>query len=63
MATVEITKHLHEFLPALRGGPLTVNASTVAEAVRAVESVAPGFAYYICDERGCLRKHVNIFIG
>jgi hypothetical protein len=25
--------------------------------------VAPGFTYYICDERGCLRTHVNIFVG
>ena len=63
MATVETTKHLHEFLPALRGDPLTVKASTVAEAVRAVERIAPGFTYYICDQRGCLRTHVNIFVG
>jgi len=63
MATVETTKHLHEFLPALRGDPLTVKASTVAEAVREVERIAPGFTYYICDERGCLRTHVNIFVG
>jgi len=63
MATVETTKHLHEFLPALRGDPLTVKASSVAEAVREVERIAPGFTYYICDERGCLRTHVNIFVG
>jgi hypothetical protein len=63
MATVETTKHLHEFLPALRSCPLTVKASTVAEAVLAVERIAPGFTYYICDERGCLRTHVNIFVG
>jgi hypothetical protein len=63
MATVEITKHLWEFLPTLRGKTLTVEASSVAEVVREVERIAPGFTYYICDERGCLRTHVNIFVG
>jgi hypothetical protein len=24
--------------------------------------IAPGFAFYICDERGSLRQHVNIFV-
>ena len=33
------------------------------EVVRELESMAPGFAFYICDERGCLRTHVNIFVG
>ncbi|MFZ5890537.1 MAG: MoaD/ThiS family protein [Myxococcota bacterium] len=63
MASVEITKHLWEFLPALRGKTLTVPATTVADVVREVERIAPGFTFYICDERGCLRKHVNIFVG
>jgi molybdopterin synthase sulfur carrier subunit len=63
MATVEITKHLWDFLPALRNKTLTVDATSVAEVVREVERIAPGFTYYICDERGCLRTHVNIFVG
>ena len=63
MATVEITKHLWDFLPALRDKTLTVDATSVAEVVREVERIAPGFTYYICDERGCLRTHVNIFVG
>jgi hypothetical protein len=63
MVTVEITKHLWELLPALRGKALTAEGSTVADVVREVERVAPGFTYYICDERGCLRTHVNIFVG
>lgn len=63
MATVEITKHLWELLPALKGKTLTVSANTVAEVVREVERVAPGFEFYVCDERGCLRTHVNIFVG
>jgi hypothetical protein len=35
----------------------------VADVVRAVEARAPGFAFYVCDERGRLRQHVNIFVG
>lgn len=45
MATVEITKHLWEFLPSLRGKTLNVEAATVADVVREVERVAPGFTY------------------
>jgi molybdopterin synthase sulfur carrier subunit len=63
VATVEVTKHLWDFLPALKGRTLTVEAKSVAEVVRAVEQVAPGFTFYVCDERGCLRTHVNIFVG
>jgi hypothetical protein len=63
MATVEVTKHLWELLPSLRNKTLEVNAATVAEVVAEVERLAPGFAFYICDERGCLRTHVNIFVG
>jgi sulfur-carrier protein len=63
MATVEVTKHLWELLPVLRNRTLSVDATTVADVVREVEAIAPGFAFYICDERGCLRTHVNIFVG
>jgi hypothetical protein len=27
-----------------------------------MEALAPGFAFYVCDERGRLRTHVNIFV-
>lgn len=63
MATVEITKHLWDFLPTLRDKTLTLHGSTVAELMLEVERIAPGFTGYICDERGCLRTHVNIFVG
>jgi len=63
MPTVELTSHLHQFFPALRGKDLSVEASTVAEAVEAMEALAPGFAFYVCDEAGRLRQHVNIFVG
>jgi hypothetical protein len=39
-----------------------VEGSTVAEVVDGMEALAPGFAFYVCDERGRLRTHVNIFV-
>jgi molybdopterin synthase sulfur carrier subunit len=63
MAKVELTRHLYAFFPKLEGQELQVNAATVADVVSAIEAIAPGFAFYVCDERGRLRTHVNIFIG
>jgi hypothetical protein len=62
MPKVELTRHLYTFFPHLRGRELNVEGTTVAEVVRAIEAIAPGFAFYVCDERGRLRTHVNIFI-
>jgi sulfur carrier protein ThiS len=63
MAKIELTRHLFTFFPQLEDKELIVDASTVADAVRALENIAPGFAFYVCDERGRLRAHVNIFVG
>jgi hypothetical protein len=38
------------------------DATTVAEVIRAIDAMAPGLGFYICDERGRLRRHVNIFV-
>lgn len=62
MVTVNLTRHLYSFFPDLEGKELRVEASTVAEVVKALEALAPGIGYYICDERGRLRTHVNIFV-
>jgi hypothetical protein len=62
MAKVTLTKHLFAFFPGLEGKELTVDATTVAEVVREVDKLAPGFAFYVCDELGRLRRHVNIFV-
>lgn len=59
---VELTRHLYTFFPDLEGEDLVVEASTVAEVVREMEKIAPGFAFYVCDELGRLRRHVNIFV-
>ena len=63
MAQVELTRHLYAFFPALEGRDLVVPGSTVAEIVRGMEALAPGFAFYVCDEVGRLRQHVNIYVG
>jgi hypothetical protein len=63
MATVELTRHLYRFFPHLEGKEIRVDAVDVAGVIRELEKMAPGFAFYVCDERGRLRIHVNIFIG
>ena len=62
MPRVETARHLHRFFPVLEEGPIPVEATTAAEAIRAVDEVAPGFSDYVVDERGALRPHVNVFI-
>jgi len=57
-----LTRHLYQFFPDLEGRELEVEAATVAEVLRAIEAIAPGFAFYVCDELGRLRTHVNIFV-
>ena len=63
MAKVTLTRHLFAFFPQLEGQDLEVEAATVADVVQGLEQIAPGFAFYVCDERGRLRTHVNIFVG
>lgn len=62
MAKVELTKHLFQFFPDLRGKNLVIEAATIADVVRGLDAMAPGIAFYVCDERGRLRQHVNVFI-
>jgi len=62
MAYVKLTRHLYEFFPELEQREIVVDAEDVSEVVRELETIAPGIAFYICDERGRLRTHVNVFI-
>ena len=62
MPSVKFTSHLRRFFPELKDG-IRVEGQTVAEVVAALDSRFPGFGDYIVDERGALRRHVNIFIG
>ena len=62
MAQVRFTSHLKRFFPNLRNGE-PVEGETVAEIVANLNILHPGLGGYLVDERGALRKHVNIFIG
>jgi hypothetical protein len=62
MAQVRFTNHLKRFFPTLINGQV-VEGSTIAEIVATLDERYPGMGSYLVDERGVLRKHVNIFIG
>jgi hypothetical protein len=62
MAQVRFTNHLKRFFPSIKNGEV-VEGQTVAEIVATLDTRYPGLGNYIVDERGRLRKHVNIFLG
>lgn len=61
MAHVQFTRHLSLHFPALRD--MDVEAATLAEVVARLDEIHPGLAGYLTDDRGGLRRHVNIFIN
>jgi sulfur carrier protein ThiS len=63
MPTVEMTRHLYRFFPALEDRTISVPAGSVADVLRAVDALAPGFTDYVLDERGALRQHVIISVN
>lgn len=63
MPRVEMTQHLYRFFPQLKDQLMTVPAGSVAEALNVINKIAPGFTDYVLNERGALRRHVNICIN
>jgi len=63
MPTVEMTQHLYRFFPQLKDRKISVPAGSVAEILNTVNEIAPGFTDYVLDERGALRRHVNLCIN
>jgi len=63
MPAVEMTSHLYRFFPTLEGIRISVGAGSVADVLRQVDAIAPGFTDYVLDDRGALRRHVNISIN
>jgi hypothetical protein len=61
MAHVAFTRHLQRFFPNLTEGE--VPGTTVREVIDELERRHPGFASYIVDDTGRLRRHVNVFVG
>jgi molybdopterin converting factor small subunit len=62
MPRVAFTRHLQAFFPALRMAE-DVPGATVREVIAELEKRHPGFALYVADETGRLRRHVNVFVG
>jgi molybdopterin converting factor small subunit len=52
-------------LRTLTGGSseVTVDGSTVAEVLKALDAAHPGFADRLFDESGTLRRFVNVFVA
>jgi sulfur-carrier protein len=63
MPKLEMTRHLYQFFPALENRAINVPAGSVAEILNAVNEIAPGFTDYVLNERGALRRHVNVCIN
>ncbi len=63
MATVRISRHLRRFFPAYPSPGELVDVETVAEAIKEIDRRHPGLGFYIVDEHGTLRHHVNVFVG
>ena len=61
MAHVTFTPHLKRFFPTLAA--CEIDGATVRAVVFELERRYPGFASYVVDEAGRLRRHVNIFVG
>ena len=58
--TVKFTYALKRFFPKLKD--TAAEGKTLQEIFREIESDYPGLQSYVLDERGSLRRHVNIFI-
>jgi sulfur-carrier protein len=55
---------LHGPLRGLCGGSeLRVDGATVAELLRGLEDLHPAVTGWILDERGLIRRHINVFVN
>jgi sulfur-carrier protein len=41
----------------------TLDAASVGDLLRALEDQHPALGGWILDERGCLRRHINVFVN
>ncbi len=60
MPTIKFTYALKRFFPKLKDTPATGN--TLTDVFKEIETNYPGLRSYVLDEKGSLRRHVNIFI-
>ena len=59
--TVRIPTQLRQLTGGV--GEIPVEASTVGEALHALDATSPGFGERIFDEEGALRRFVNVFLA
>ena len=62
---MSVTVRLPSQLRSLVGGAgeVPVEATTVREAILAVDGAYPGIAFRVLDDRGALRRFVNVFVA
>jgi molybdopterin synthase sulfur carrier subunit len=60
-----VTVRIPTQLRSLSGGAseVSLEGSTVSEALKALDSAHPGFGERLFDERGELRRFVNVFVA
>jgi molybdopterin converting factor small subunit len=61
MALVLLPPALVKLFPAC-GSPVAVPASTVGEAIDALNAQWPGMRDRICDSTPRIRRHINVFV-
>jgi molybdopterin synthase sulfur carrier subunit len=61
MPRITCTRHLQRFFPTLEKTE-EVAGATVRELITELDKRYPGFALYVVDETGRLRRHVNVFV-
>ena len=61
MATVRIPTPLRKYTQGAE--EVSISASTVGGLIEALEASHPGIRERICDDKGAVRRFVNIFVG
>ena len=61
MPTVRVPTQLRSLTGG--AGQVTVDGSTVAEVLKALEAAHPGFQERLFDDQGGLRRFVNVFVA
>ena len=61
MATIRIPTQLRTLTGG--AGEVTVDGSTVGEALKGLDATYPGFGERLFDDAGALRRFVNVFVA
>lgn len=61
MPKVKFTSNLKRYYPELK--EVSSDAQNIKDLLKEIDGIYPGISNYLVDDKGALRKHVNIFIG